>query len=135
MSKPKSSPAPRGDVVDQAAVVTEQLREQLREARGSLGDLLRERKATEKLARDRAEEAIETHVNACLRELTTHVDRIIVQYGESIQRYFQDLIDNFCNPAEHGLPDAPSVPEVLGAIDIITRAKAAGVMEVPGAAE
>lgn len=116
-------PAPRGGS-DQAMLETaEELRALLREARGVLGDLVRERKAVEQLARERAEKVIESHVNACIDELTRHVNREMPIYGAQIRNYFQGVLDHYLNPGRYDHPGAPSVPEVLDAVAIIGRAK------------
>lgn len=123
-------PAPAGPV-DQAQALIRQLREELREARGALGDLVRERKAVEQLARSRAEAVIEGHVNAMLVELGVNLNGQLVEHGNNIQLYFGAMLDHYLNPQKHGKPDAPSVPEILAATEVINRAVALGFMKAP----
>lgn len=125
-------PAPAG-AVDQAGVVLEQLRAELREARGALGDLVRERKAVEQLARERAEQIIETHVNVCLAELTDGLNKNLEANARQILKYYQDMLDHYMNPKRHGMPDAPSLTEILDATSIINRALESGGMNPPDA--
>lgn len=117
-------PAPRGGTEEAAAETIARLREELREARGALSDLVRERKAVEQLARDHAEKAIETHVNNCIGQLTDHVNQQLVKYGEAIQSYFHDVLLHTLREGKHAKPDAPSLPELLSASEVMRRAYA-----------
>lgn len=88
-------PAPRGGDEQAMRETADQLRALLREAHGVLGDLARERKAVEQLARDHAEKAITTHVNSMLQELTAHVDRQNKYIAEQQRTYLRAVADDF----------------------------------------
>lgn len=90
-----SIPAPSGGPEQAMVETAETLRALLREARGVLGDLTRERKAIEQLARDRAEKVIETHVNDMMAQLSSHVDTQYKVITEQLRQYFAAMVKNW----------------------------------------
>lgn len=119
----QGGPAPRQlPDIDTLTKTADDLRELLREARGVLSDLARERKAIEQLARDRAQEAIETHVNACIKGLETHIHQQINASAAEINKSFKGLLDKYLYPdggaAFRADPDRGKrvgMPEVMAA--------------------
>lgn len=85
-------PAPRA--ADDIRDLAEELRAAAREAREALGDLQRERKAIEQLARDKAEEVIASHVNSCIDELARHINRENIRISKMISEYQKTHLDH-----------------------------------------
>lgn len=124
-------PAPRGGIDEQAAAhIIADLRAAAREAREALGDLQRERKAVEQLARERAESVIASHVNACLTELTEDTGRQLGQIRDDVHKFCRDMIEAVSHGTEH--PEPPSMREMLNAADVLARAEAHGMLQWGG---
>lgn len=124
---PRPTPAPAAPQLDATA---DQLRELIREARGVLKDLERERRAVEKLAADKAEAIIEARVNVCMDQLNDHIAQTIKLTDAETRKYFQRVVNDALLQAD---AEAPTLTAVIEAVNVLRRAAVhqtlAGVIE------
>lgn len=115
-------------VLRQIEAKTEQLRELIREANGVVKDLVRERKATERLAREMAATVIEAHVNGKMDELEVFIGKQMKASQTAITESFGQMLAHYMGDSAEARKmgrGRPSLSDVLAAHGTLNAAMSA----------